>query len=80
MGDIQPHQQPQGKVCGAKCAGKISQAGLLLFRLYTSQAGMLFFSIVNAHVYVHVCSVHVHVHVVHAYVVLVRLLLYNYYK
>ena len=55
MGDIQPHQQLQGKVCGAKCAGKISQAGLLFNFDSYAQAGLLFFSIVNVHVYVHVC-------------------------
>ena len=71
MGDIQPppapgqrgetssHQQLQGKVCGAKCAGKISQAGLLLSRLRSKCAGQnvrgnhpmrvaCLFSIVNA--------------------------------
>ena len=76
-------------VCGAKRAGKNVR---VLGAAKSSQMGFLyvFLSIVNAckatvqtvrtiraRVHAHV---HVHVHVVHAYVVLVRLLLDNYYK
>ena len=81
-------QSVRGKMCGFLGEAKSSQAGLLLLFLdckcvYSSQAGLLLLLLdckcarVRARVHAHA---HVHVHVLHAYVVLVRLLLDGYYK
>ena len=49
--------------------------------MYTSQAGLLVFSIVNVHVYVHVCMhMYTCMCMLHACAVLVRLLLDSYYQ